>query len=66
MLAFLAAFGPVDESTAILRLVAVVCWVVAAFFSAPARLRSGGIGLIALGLALWFFPDMWNTVDAAF
>jgi len=66
MLTFLGAFGPADESTAILQIAAVVCWVVAAFFAVPARMRSGGVGLTALGLALWFFPTMWNTVDTAF
>jgi hypothetical protein len=62
---FLAAFGPADPSTAVLEIAAVVCWVLAAFF-APAAWRSGSIGLVGLGLALWFFPVMWNTVDAAF
>ena len=63
---FLAAFGPADESTAILKVAAVICWVLGAFFAPAGRWKSGGIGLVSLGLALWFFSEMWNTADAAF
>jgi hypothetical protein len=64
---FLAAFGPADESTAIIYIAAFVCFIVAGLFGTLAgRLGSGGVGLVALGLALWLFPLMWNTVDAAF
>jgi hypothetical protein len=67
MHAFLAAFGPTDESTAIIYIAGFACFIIAAFFGSVAgRFAGGGIGLIALGLALWIFPLMWNTVDAAF
>ena len=66
MLEFLGAFGPIDESTAILKIAGIACWVIAAFVTVPARMRSGGTGLIALGLALFFFNEMWTTVEAAF
>ena len=73
----LGLFGPTDEITAIFYLVAVVCFVLAAFIAmaparadpeqrAGARIPGGTLGLIALGLGLWLFPTMWNTFDAAF
>ena len=62
-----AVFQPGSEETAIFFLAAVVCWVLAAFASTVAgRFPGGALGLIALGLALWFFPQMWNTVESAF
>jgi hypothetical protein len=62
-----AVFQPGSEESAILLLAAVVCWVLAAFASTVAgRFPGGALGLIALGLALWFWSDMWNAVDAAF
>ena len=60
-------FGPTSEETAIVFLAAVVCFVLAAFAASAAKRFPGGpLGLIALGLALWLFPTMWNTMDAAF
>jgi hypothetical protein len=63
----LALFEPNDELTAIFYIAAVVIWVLAAFASGTVGRRTGGaIGLTALGLAVFFFPTMWNTADAAF
>ncbi len=67
MVSFLAAFAPTDPSTAIVYVAAVVCFAFAAFVApAATRFPGGAIGLIALGLALWLFPQMWNTVRLAF
>lgn len=62
----LAIFGPRDELTAIFFIAAVVLWIAAAFASGIGKRTRGQVGLVALGLALWFFPAMWSTVDAAF
>jgi len=62
-----AAFAPFSKETAILLVAAVVCFAFAAFSSPVAgRFPGGSIGLIALGLGLWLWPTMWNTVDLAF
>jgi len=62
-----AIFQPGSEERALCELAAVVCWVLAAFASTVAgRFPGGALGLIALGLALWFFPLMWNEVETAF
>jgi hypothetical protein len=67
MFLFLAAFSPADPSTAIIYLAAVACFALAAFVApAATRFPAGALGLIALGLALWLFPLMWNTVRVAF
>ena len=61
------AFSPTDPSTAIVYLAAVVCFALAAFVAPAAEPVPGGtVGLIALGLALWLFPQMWNTMEIAF
>jgi hypothetical protein len=62
-----ALFEPNDELTALFYLAAVVVWVLAAFRGTALGRRAGGpIGLVALGLALFLFPTMWRTMDAAF
>lgn len=63
-----ALFSPDDELTAILRIIAIVIWVLAAFFQSNAigKKVGGQDGMVALGLAVWFFPGMWLTVSAAF
>ena len=62
-----ALFEPNDELTALFYLAAVVVWVLAAFRGTTLGRRAGGpIGLVALGLALFVFPTMWRTMDAAF
>jgi hypothetical protein len=67
MLPFFAAFAPTDPSTAIVYIAAVACFALAAFVAPAAeRFPGGAIGLIALGLALWLFPLMWNTASLAF
>jgi hypothetical protein len=67
MYPFLAAFSPADPSTAIIYIAAVACFALAAFVApAATRFPAGALGLIALGLALWLFPLMWNTVQVAF
>jgi len=63
----IGAFSPTDPSTAIVYLAAVVCFALAAFVAPAAKRVPGGtVGLIALGLALWLFPLMWNTMETAF
>ena len=62
-----AIFQPGSEEYAIFQLAAVVCWVLAAFASTIAgRFPGGALGLIALGLVLYFLPDVWNKIDTAF
>ncbi len=63
----LAAFSPNDPSTAIVYLAGVLCFFAAAFLAPAAEKFPGGaIGLLALGLGLWLFPLMWNTMEVAF
>ena len=47
---------------------AIVIWVLAAFFQSNmiGKKVGGQDGMVALGLAFWFFPAMWNTTSAAF
>lgn len=62
-----AIFQGDSEEYALFMLAGVVCWVLAAFASTVAgRFPGGALGLIALGLALFFIPPMWNHIDAAF
>jgi hypothetical protein len=66
-LMLLALFEPNDELTAIFYIAAVALWVLAAFAGGTVGRRAGGaIGLTALGLAVFWFPTMWNTCDVAF
>ena len=62
----LALFEPGDELTAIFRIAGIVLWVVAALASPVGRRVGGATGLIGLGLAVFFFPNMWQEADAAF
>jgi hypothetical protein len=62
----LALFEPQDELTALFYIAAVAVFVVAAFASGVGKRTGGQVGLVAIGLALWLFPTMWRTVDAAF
>jgi hypothetical protein len=64
----LALFEPNTELTALFRIAAIVLWFLAAFpFGGRFSGRVGGsIGLVALGLALFFFPPMWREAVAAF
>jgi hypothetical protein len=64
----LGAFGPNDEITAIFQLIAVVLWIVAAVSVAAASrvAPSSAPSLVGAGLAFWFFPAMWNTMERAF
>jgi len=62
----LALFQPRDELTAIFYLAAVIVFIVAAFASGVGKRTGGQTGLVAIGLALWLFPTMWQTMDAAF
>lgn len=66
MITLIAAFAPNSKETAIFFIAAVVSFALAAFTARMVRLPGGAVGLIALGLALWLWPTMWNTVDAAF
>jgi hypothetical protein len=67
MITLLAAFGPASKETAIFFLIAVVCFALAALSSPlAARMRGGSTGLVAVGLGLWLWPTMWNTMRAAF
>ena len=59
--------GPANELTAIFKIAGVVLWVLAAFAGPIVGRRAGGaVGLVALGLAAFLFPDMWVTADQAF
>ena len=68
MHAFLAIFEPTDESTAICYVAAVVFFVLGAMSGLGGRWGRGlgGIGFVAIGLALWLAPLAWNTADRAF
>lgn len=62
-----ALFEPDSELTALFYLGAIIVWGLAAFAGTAVSRRAGGsIGLVALGLALFVFPTMWRTMDAAF
>ena len=62
-----ALLEPNDELTAIFRIAGIVLWVLSAFASGRVGTRVGGAtGLVALGLAVFFFPTMWQEADAAF
>jgi hypothetical protein len=64
---FLAAFEPASKELAVFFIIGVACFVLAAFAGPGLSRRAGGsIGLVGLGLAFIFFPEMWRTVDAAF
>lgn len=66
----LSTFGPVSGETAIFYVGGVIAFALGAFTALTAAGAQGmpgrAVGFIALGLALWLFPLMWNTVDAAF
>lgn len=63
----LGAFAAGSEETALFLLAAVIAFALAAFAAPVAgRFPGGSLGLIALGLLLAFFPQMWNNVDVAF
>jgi hypothetical protein len=63
----LAAFEPASKELAIFYVIAVACFVVAALAGTTVGRRAGGsVGLVAIGLAFFVFPTMWNEIDAAF
>jgi hypothetical protein len=64
----LAIFEPNDELTAIFRIAGIALWALSAIpFGGRFSGRLGGsIGLVGLGLAVFFFPNMWQEADAAF
>jgi hypothetical protein len=63
----LAAFGPNDELTAIFQLIAIILWLLTAVSAAAAKRATGGpTSLVGAGLAFWFFPALWNTMERAF
>jgi hypothetical protein len=63
----LAAFEPASKELAIFYILAVACFVLAAFAGTTLGSRAGGsVGLVGIGLAFFVFPTMWNTVDTAF
>jgi hypothetical protein len=62
----LAAFEPGSKELAIFYIISVACFVVAAFRGTTRGSRVGSVGLVAIGLAFFVFPAMWNQVDAAF
>jgi hypothetical protein len=63
----LALFEPGNEVTALFRIAGIVIWLVGAFASGRMGPRIGGTtGAIALGLAVFFFPTMWQEANAAF
>jgi hypothetical protein len=63
----LAAFEPASKELAIFYIIAVACFVVAAFAGPTAGRRAGGsVGLVGIGLAFFVFPSMWTQINAAF
>jgi hypothetical protein len=63
----LAAFEPASKELAIFYIIAVACFVLAAFGGVSRGSRGGGsVALVAIGLTFFVFPTMWNQVDAAF
>lgn len=64
----LALFEPDDELTAIFRIAGIALWVISAIpFGRRLDSRVGGaLGFVDLGLAVFFFPNMWQEADAAF
>jgi hypothetical protein len=66
----LSTFGPVSGETAIFYVGGVIAFALGAFTALTAAGSQGvpsrAVGFVALGLLLWLFPLMWNTVDAAF
>ena len=63
----LAIFEPGDELSALFRIAGIVIWILGAFPRGRSGQRLGGVtGAIALGLAVFFFPTMWQEADAAF
>ncbi len=65
----LSTFGPVSGETAVFYVGAVIAFAFGAFTALTASSGQGmpgrAVGFVALGLALWLFPLMWNTVDAS-
>lgn len=61
-----------DEVAFFFYLAAVICFVLAAagegwrYGSRGRRGLAPRVVLVPLGLALWLFPTMWNTGQAAF
>jgi hypothetical protein len=48
-------------------ILAIAAFALAAFAASVAgRYPGGAVGLVATGLALFHFPEMWNNVDVAF
>jgi hypothetical protein len=63
----LAAFEPASKELAIFYIIGVALFALAAFAGTTVGRRTGGgAGLVGLGLGFTFFPQMWNTIDAAF
>jgi hypothetical protein len=66
----LSTFGPVAKETAVFYLGAVSAFALAAFTaltsSGDRRVPGRAIFLVAVGLTLWLWPLMWNTVGFAF
>ena len=63
----LAAFDSGSKETAIFYLIAIICFGLAAFAGAAVGRRAGGgVSLVGLGLGFFFFPSMWNAIEAAF
>jgi hypothetical protein len=66
----LSTFGPVSGETAVFYVGGVIAFGFAAFAALTAGAGQGvagrALGFIALGLTLWLFPTMWNTVAVAF
>ena len=65
----LSTFGPVSGETAIFYVGGVIAFALGAFAALTAAGSQGvpsrAVGFVAVGLLLWLFPLMWNTVDAA-
>lgn len=66
----LSTFLPLSAETAVLYVAGFLAFVLAAYtaLTTPRPNVAGGraVALVAIGLTLWLWPLMWNTVGFAF
>ena len=67
MTSLLGAFGPTDKVTALIQIAALVCFFLAGLsLGGNVNQRTSSMALVGIGLGLYLFPAVWNTVDTAF